>query len=142
MGRSMMMRWPAFDVVVRVNLADDVNRELVNEVWQKLPFTCVQDHGVVTGKIMYCWVPMVSTAAVRKMIKHTDANVGVVSYSQGTGNKIIVNYGKCTEDIGAPTLGMVAKQDQTKLDEMGKRAWESSYITKELIDVVFEKGGA
>jgi hypothetical protein len=138
----MVMRWPAFDVVVRVDLEDDVNRDLVEEVWQNLPFTCVQDHGVVTGKIMYCWVPMVSTAVVRKTVKHTDATFGTVFYSQGTGNKIIVNYGKCTEDIGVPVLGMVAKQDHPKLEHMGKRAWESSYINKELIDVVFEKGGS
>jgi len=138
---KMIVRWPGLHAKVSVQLAADLNADLVREVWGNLPFTCVQDHGVVTGKIMYCWVPLVSIAPVERLDKHTEAPIGRVSYSQGTGNKIIIKYGECTEDIGAPVLGIVAKEDLATLDQVGKQAWESSYLTKDLIEVVFEKGG-
>jgi len=138
----MIVRWPKVGAQVNVQLADNVNPELVQEVWRSLPFTCVQDHGVVTGKIMYCWIPLVSIAPVKRLDKHTDAPIGRVSYSQGTGNKIIIKYGECTEDIGAPVLGLVPEDDILTLEHVGRLAWESTYISKDIVEVVFERGGA
>lgn len=140
MARSMVVRWPSLGSKVTVRLSDDTNRALVDDVWQNLPFSCVQDHGVVTGEIVYCWVPMVSTAEVTKMELHSEAPQGQVSYSQGTGNKIIIKYGPATEDIGAPELGVVVEEDFPTLVSVGRRAWESTYATKDLIEVVFERG--
>ena len=139
---KMIVRWPKVGAQVNVQLADNVNPELVQEVWRSLPFTCVQDHGVVTGKIMYCWIPLVSIAPVKRLDKHTDAPIGRVSYSQGTGNKIIIKYGECTEDIGAPVLGLVPEDDILTLEHVGRLAWESTYISKDIVEVVFERGGA
>ncbi len=139
MVRCVRMHWPQLKTAIRMMLADKENPELADEFWQSLPFRCVQEHGVVTGKILYCWVPMISIAPVRYSEWHSKARVGRVFYSQGTGNKVIVNYGRATEDIGAPVLGAVVKEDLDKLDPVGRRSWESTYITKEIIEVVFER---
>ena len=139
MARWVRIRWPELDTAIRMEI-EEKNSNLGDEIWEALPFSCVQDHGVVTGKIMYCWVPLVSTAPIHFAAWHSQAPIGRVFYSQGTGNKIIINYGVATEDIDAPVLAVVAKEDLAKLEPVGRRAWESCYITKDIIEVIFEKG--
>lgn len=141
MARLVRMRWPELEAEAVMEL-EERNRELADEFWAALPFTCVQDHGVVTGKIMYCWAPLASIVPIHYQEWHSKAPFGRVFFSQGTGNKVIINYGKATEDINAPVLGKIGSKDFAALEAIGPRVWESTYITKEIFEVHFEKAGA
>jgi len=81
MSRKMLIEFPSLGVTMTAVLEDGVNPELCDDVWENLPMDAYMEHGVVTGKIMYCWAPMISTALVHVAELHTEAPVGRVQYS-------------------------------------------------------------
>ena len=138
--KSMFIEWPELRVKVEAVLEDVRNFDLINEIWRNLPMTSVQEHAMVTGKSMYCWVPMISVSEIpyQMMIKKTPP--GVVSYSQKTGNKIIVRYGKVTEDLMTPIVGFVLQEQIPILERVGKIVWDNYITGKKPIFVTFTQG--
>jgi len=138
--RTVKMTWPELGITVPFKLEDEINRELCEEFWDQLPLVAVQEHGTVTGKIIYSWVNMLSFAPVHLAQLHNESPVGRVSYSQGTGNKVIVKYGECSEDCYAPALGIVAPEYFKDLDTVGKAIWDNYLQDKAILTVKFERG--
>jgi hypothetical protein len=114
-------------------LATTENPELCEDVIKALPFTIIQDHAVVSGQSIYAWTPIVSTAPVRVKERQCDAPIGRIRFSQGTGQKFIVQYGAVTEDIATPVLGEVLPEHAARLEEVGRRVWDSTFDSKEPI---------
>ncbi len=138
-SRRVVMSWPDLDISTHFDLDDEANPELTSEFWDALPFETVQEHGAVTGPLIYCWVPIVSTAEVQSQNSHLTAPDGRVSYSQFTGNKVIIKFGPLTEDIKAPVLGLVPSEEIQKIAEVGKTVWHSYHEDKRIIRVEFRK---
>ncbi len=136
--RKMKMEFPDFQAEMIIEL-DERNKELCDEVWNELPFTCVQEHGVVSGDMIYCWTPVLSSAPVPYRLRHTESPIGTVNYSQGTGNKIIVKYGECNEDLFAPVLGQVQPQYLEKLRQIGREVWFNYFNDKKIYLVKFSR---
>lgn len=143
MGRQIDLSWrgPGVCVDALAELADEQNPELCEDFWGCLPFTVLQDHPVVSGESMYCWVPLVSTAAVHVKEAIHDAPPGRIRYSQNTGNKIVIQYGKALEPILTPVLGRVLPDSLRKLPEVGKAVWESTFQNKDLIWITVSRHG-
>ncbi|MGI4815125.1 MAG: DUF3830 domain-containing protein [Janthinobacterium lividum] len=135
MGRLIDIHWPSLDIKVVAELADEDNPELCEEFWQHLPFKILQAHPVVSGESVYAWTPIVSTAPVRKRERIVDCEVGRLRYSQSTGNKISVQYGKGLEPLAQPVLGMVLPEYRALLPKMGKAVWNNIFWQKEQIFV-------
>ena len=93
--KTMFIEWPDFNVKVEAVLEDVRNPDLINEIWNNLPMTSIQEHAMV------------------------------VSYSQITGNKLIVRYGKVTEDLMTPIVGFIDPQEVPKLDKIGEAVWNN-----------------
>ena len=106
----------------------------------QLPMTSIQEHAMVTGKSMYCWAPMLSLADIPFPMMIKEARPGVVSYSQKTGNKLVVRYGKVTEDLMNPIVGFIDPKDVPLLDQADKTVWDSYSGDKKPIVVKFTKG--
>ncbi len=136
--RKMRMEFPDFGAEMIIEL-DERNKALCDEVWNELPFTCIQEHGMVSGYMIYCWTPVLSTAEIRHKLRHTESPVGVVNYSQGTGNKIIVKYGECNEDLYAPVLGQVQEQYLPELARIGREIWFNYFGEKKIYLVKFSR---
>jgi len=132
-GRRIRLTWEPLGISVDAVLATKENPELCDDVLKALPFTIIQDHAVVSGQSIYAWTPVVSTAPVQVKERQCDAPVGRIRFSQGTGQKFIVQYGDVTEDIATPVLGEVLAEHADRLAEVGRRVWESTFETKELI---------
>ena len=132
-GRKIRMTWEPIGISVDAYLAVNENPELCEDIIKALPFSTVQDHAVVSGESMYAWAPVVSTAPVHVRERQCDAPVGRIRFSQGTGNKIIVQYGEVTEDIATPVLGEVIPEHADRLAAVGKAVLESTFETKEPI---------
>jgi len=138
--KTMFVEWPELNVKVEVELEDQRNSELIDEIWSNLPMTAVQEHAMVTGKSMYSWVPMISFAPIPFQMRIKDTPPGVVSYSQKTGNKMIIRYGEVTEDLMTPIVGFVMKEQVHLLDHVGKTIWDSYSLDKKVYRVIFSKG--
>jgi hypothetical protein len=142
MGRKIDIRWPELDITVVAELSDETNPELCEEFWQHLPFKVLQAHPVVSGESVYAWTPIVSTAPIRHREPIINCPVGRLRYSQATGNKFSVQYGKGLEPLAQPVLGMVLPEHHTKLPTVGKAIWENVFWRKELFFVEVSPHGA
>ncbi|MCC6304644.1 MAG: hypothetical protein IT545_05540 [Rhodobacteraceae bacterium] len=132
-GRRVRLTWEPIGVSVDAWLASRENPELVQDILAALPFSIIQDHAVVTGESIYAWTPLLSTAPIRVRERICDAPKGRIRFSQSTGQKLIVQYGPTTEDLAQPVLGEVVPEHADRLDLVGRKVWESTFETKELI---------
>ncbi|HXX40478.1 MAG TPA: DUF3830 domain-containing protein [bacterium] len=142
MGRLVDITWPTLNINVVAELADDLNPELCDDFWASLPFTVLQDHPIVSGETIFAWAPLVSTARVRHRERIDQAPIGRIRFSQGTGNKFSIQYGKGLESLSAPVLGRVVPASVDVLPLVGKAIWESTCWTKDLIWVTVCPHGA
>ena len=62
--RQVKMTWPELDISMIFELDDEHNKALCDEFWDALPLVAVQEHGSVSGELIYCWVNMLSFAEV------------------------------------------------------------------------------
>ena len=125
---------PDFNFYFEIIL-DERNAELCNEVWSSLPFAYVMEHAWVSGHSMYGWVPMISTAPIYYKIPRSEASVGMVSFNQGTGNKISIKYGEITEDLPANVLGQIPEKYLKRLAEVGREVWFNYFSDKKIYTV-------
>lgn len=137
-GRKVRLTWQPLGISVIAVFATKENPELCEDVLKQLPFTVVQDHAVVSGESMYAWAPVVSTSPVHVKERQCDAPIGRIRYSQGTGNKVIVQYGEVTEDIATPVLGEILPEYREQLAEVGRAVLKSTFETKEPILLTVE----
>ncbi len=138
--KTMIVEWPELGITVEAKLEDVRNANLIGEIWENLPMTSIQEHAMITGKSMYSWVPMISVADTPFQMLIKDTPPGVVSYSQKTGNKMIIRYGKVTEDLLTPIVGFIKEEDIPKLEEVGRIVWDNYSNEKKPIIVNFRKG--
>lgn len=136
--RKIKMEIPELNVSAVIE-CEERNAELCDEVWDRLPFSVVQEHGVVSGELIYAWVPVVSVAETPFKLLHTESPIGCVNYSQGTGNKIIVKYGPCNEDLSAPVLGYVRPDALDALARAGREIWFNYFNDKRVILTHFSR---
>lgn len=125
------MHWPSLNLSVNATLADDKNPELCQDIWNALPIESVMSNAVITGGSMYCWAPILSYAPLRYKEAIDKAPIGRLRYSQGTGNKIIVQYDKCHEDVMGTVLGEVDAEDIPTIQAIGSKALQSIFLSKQ-----------
>ncbi len=133
MGRLIDIAWPGLGISVVAELADELNPELCEDFWRCLPFTVLQDHPIVSGETVFAWAPLVSTAPIRHRERIDEAPAGRIRFSQATGNKFSIQYGKGLETLAQPVLGRVLPDYLRVLPRVGKVVWESTFWNKELI---------
>ena len=138
--KTMFIEWPDFDVKVEAVLEDERNPELIKDIWDNLPMTSIQEHAMVTGKSMYAWVPMISFAPVHFEMRIKDTPPGVVSFSQKTGTKMVVRYGKVTEDLMTPIVGFIPPEQVPGVEKVGDAVYKNYYGEKKPFVVKFTKG--
>jgi len=97
-------------------------QELIDYLEKKGSFKALYDSAVVSGQSTYASCPLVSTADVKVKERQCDAPIGRIRYSQGTGDKIIIQYGVVTEDIETPVLGEVPPAHHSILKLVGETA--------------------
>lgn len=137
-GQKVRLTWEPLGISVIAVFATKENPELCSDILKVLPFTVVQDHAVVSGESMYAWAPVISTSPVHVKERQCDAPIGRIRFSQGTGQKIIVQYGEVTEDIATPVLGEILPEYAGELAKVGRAVLESNFGNKEPIFLTVE----
>lgn len=139
MIHRIQFEWPDLGLSARATLAVELNPELCKEVWDALPIDTIMSNAIVTGGSMYSWAPMLSFAPIRYKEAINKAPIGQLRYSQNTGNKIIIQYDKCTEDVMGAVLGQIDPDDLEIVQRVGKEAWASLYYTKQPTRVIIRR---
>lgn len=141
MGRQIEIEWVPLKVKVTADLLEDINPEFCNLLWSYLPYNSIQLHALISGQHLYHYNPIIETFFIEPKTKESRAKSpeGTVflSYLQ----HLSIKYGHVTEDLPAAPIARVIPEDISKLKEAGKKCWESTYKTKELIEVRVTKKG-
>lgn len=134
-NRRLLLEWPELNLRAHAELAEDKNPELCEEIWNALPFESIMNNAVITDGSMYCWVPTLSFAPIRYKERIDMAPVGRLRYSQNTGNKVIVQYDTCNEDVLGAVLGQIDEEDIETVKRVGLEARNAIFMTKKEIHV-------
>lgn len=141
MVRQIEIEWVQLKIKVTANLLEDVNPELCNLLWSYLPYRSIQLHALISGQHLYHYTPIIESFFVEPKTKESRAKSQdgriFLSYLQ----HLSIKYGDVTEDLPAAPVAQVISEDISKLKEAGKKCWESTYKTKELIEVRVTKKG-
>ncbi|MEM3467030.1 MAG: hypothetical protein QW566_11215 [Candidatus Jordarchaeales archaeon] len=134
-----MIEWPELNAKVKAELLDNKNTELCDVLWEKMPYGGLQEHCLVTGELMYVWVPIVTTVDTPYTERYSEMKPGRITYSIMTGQKYCIVYGPCTETLAAPVVGQVLENDIKTLKEVGKTVAVNSLWKKEKITAWFRR---
>jgi hypothetical protein len=133
-GRKITLTWTVdspdgkdnlgqVDAYLAVKENPDLCQDFIDSLTSKGgSFTSLYDSAVVSGQSTYAWCPTISTAAVNVKERQCDAPIGRIRYSQGTGDKMIIQYGAVTEDIETPVLGEIPPPHHKILKMVGETA--------------------
>jgi hypothetical protein len=126
---------------VGATLAVDANPELCDEFVRHTPFGIVQSHPVVSGSSVTMWLPYLSTAPTPVKEAITEAPIGRIRLSQGTGSKLSIQYGRGLERASQAVLGQVDDHDLGALPGVGREVWDNLYWRKQPLTVHFSVEG-
>lgn len=135
MNRKILLEWPDLGLRATAELADDKNKELCDDLWNALPLDSIMNNAVITDGSMYCWLPLLSFAPIHYKERIDQAPIGRLRYSQGTGNKLIVQYAPCYEDVNGTVLGGIIPEDIEVVKEVGEKARESIFMSKKELHI-------
>lgn len=141
MKKEMEIEWIPLEIKVSATLLEDKNPKLCDLLWKNLPYNSIQCHALISGQHIYHYNPIVESFFVEPEVKESRAKSldGTVflSYLQ----HLSIKYGDVTEDLPAAPVARVPLKDISKLKEAGRKCWESTYKTKEPIEVRVTKKG-
>lgn len=135
MNRRILLEWPDLQLSAIAELADDKNPELCDDLWNALPICSIMNNAVITDGSMYCWLPLLSFAPIHYKERIDEAPIGRLRYSQGTGNKLIVQYSQCYEDVKGTVLGEIIPEHIDIVKKVGEKARESIFMTKKELHI-------
>ncbi|MCC7447352.1 MAG: hypothetical protein IT324_08055 [Anaerolineae bacterium] len=125
MNRTVRFRWPQLDAAIQVALLDDLNPNLVNDLWTAAPLMSIQSHAVVAGQQMYfptrLILPDPQAAYTEPMNTQPLGRINFEPFFQ----YISINYGPVSEAVPTWPVGQVVGPDIPKLAVLGKRIWEN-----------------
>jgi len=125
MGRLVDISWPELEISVVAELADEQNPELCEEFWQNCPSrSCRRTQWSRASRS----TPgrQSSPPPVRHRERIIDCPIGRMRYSQATGNKFSIQYGKGLEPLAQPVLGTVLDEYLDLLPKVGRRSGRTS----------------
>ena len=139
MVKYFEIEWPELKARVKAELFEGRNPELCKVLWESMPYGGLQEHCLVTGELMYVWVPIVTTADTPYTERYSEMSPGRITYSIMTGQKYCIVYGPCTETLAAPVVAQVFEEDIKTLKEVGRAVAVNSFWTKGKITAHFRR---
>ncbi len=133
-GRQMEIEWPDLGITVTANLRDDMAPGVCDVVWNALPIESIHEHGMISGKVIYCATPIRST--LREWM--VDRGPGDIYYFN-VGQMLIMVHGYTNETLRVNKFAEVIPEDMDKLDQAGEKVWISNYLTHEALRVIFRR---
>lgn len=139
--RQIEIEWPVLGYKVTADLVETKNPNLVQLLWDNLPYNSIQSHALVSGDHLYHLVPFWRSVWEPAMQKEdrTQSPDGTVFLSQL--QHLAVKYGHLSEYLPAAAVGQVIPEHIPILKQAGQAMWEAAYRTKQVVEVrVVRKG--
>ncbi|HEX5033627.1 MAG TPA: hypothetical protein VFW62_04035 [bacterium] len=140
--RQIEIEWVELNKKVTANLIPDNNPELCDLLWERLPYTSIQTHALVSGHHLYHIAPiveLVTTKAQFKVPDRTKSDDGTIFLSQL--QHMAIKYGKLSEYLPAAPVGQVIPEHIPILKEAGEGCWDAVYRTKQVVEVRVSRKG-
>ena len=139
MLRRVKLVHPDLGITLTAELLDDLNSDLCNSIWEKLPIKSSWVHAMVSGELMYFWADVIHTKPPQHTEMYPKEIVGRVNYSY-VFQDICVKYGeKVTEPSAANPWAQIRTEDLKELSRLGRAVWESNYLTHTPIRVTVDR---
>lgn len=132
--RQMEIEWPELGITVTANLRDDMAPGVCDVVWDSLPIETVQEHGMISGKVVYCATRIRSTLR-EWMVDRAPGDI----YFFNVGQMLIIVHGYTTETLKVNKFAEVIPEDLEKLGKAGEAVWNSNYLTHKVLRVIFRR---
>lgn len=68
--RMIKVKWPQLDIVITVVMKDELNKTLIDLLYDNLPYRSLQNHALVSGDHLYHLVPTEKLIVSRRL--HSD----------------------------------------------------------------------
>lgn len=133
--RSISIEWIPLDIRVTVELNENINSNLVDLLWNNLPYRSLQNHALVSGCHLYHLAPIheLIYENAKYKVDRTKSPDGTVFLSQL--QHLAIKYGELSEYIPAAPVGQVVQNDIPLLVKAGQECWRAAYSTKRVIEV-------
>jgi len=135
--REIVIEWPTLGISV-VARETFKNLKYFDMLWKILPLEAIQSHAVVSGDLMYCWEPVLTTEEPENQVTYKELEEGEVSFSPDI-NLVCIKYGPVTETMLTAPIAQVREEDKDKLKVAGDNAWNALCYSKRLIKVIFKR---
>jgi hypothetical protein len=141
MNRKIRISLVGTDLSATADLLDDINRAACDLLWRNVPYRSTLYHTLVSGKNAYTFLPEVAP-----VFDHAPALARRMDEGPGTifipyPRCMFVKYGRDSEDRSFPPVARVAAGDLPRIEEMGRRAWDSMYRSKEPLTIAVTRVG-
>ena len=123
--RQFEIRWQPIGESVRVTLDEEHNAEIVEPLWDAMPYRTLQGHALVAGDCFYHVPPahgLIHATPDYKVDRKIQPN-GTVFCS--AVQHLTVKYGELTEPMPTSPIGHVVPEDVAKLPWIGQQIWEA-----------------
>lgn len=130
---------PDLSITLVAELLDDLNPDLCNSIWKRLPLKSSWVHAMISGELMYFWADVIHTKQPEHTEMYPKEAVGRVNYSF-VFQDICIKYGeKVTEPSWTNPWAQVQSKNLEELSRLGKAVWKSNYLTHKPIKVTVDK---
>ncbi|MEM4383384.1 MAG: hypothetical protein QXU44_04940 [Candidatus Caldarchaeum sp.] len=124
----------------------DKNQEALDWFIDSLPLDAFQGHAMVSGELLYVMNLVMKTEPPVKYHRLatedlSKQDIGRVSFFATAGRigSIMLKYGQVTESMHYPTVAQVRRDHLPRLKQVGRAVWDSIFITKNPLKVVFKR---
>jgi hypothetical protein len=125
--RQIEISWESIGARVRIHLDEECNADLVEPLWEALPYQTLQTHAIVAGDCVYHVVPahgLLHAVPDRRVDRNLQPN-GTVFCS--AVQHLTIKYGDLTEPMPAAPIGTVVPADVESLPKIGQMVWDSTH---------------
>jgi hypothetical protein len=125
--RQIEIRWEPIGASVRFTLDEGRNSDLIEPLWDALPYQTLQGHALVAGDCFYHVPPAHSLlwAVPDYRVDRQAMPNGTVFCS--SAQHLTFKYGDLSEPMPASPIGSVVPEDVGSLREIGAQIWASVY---------------
>lgn len=133
--KSIVLSVPSLDARIEADLDWSVNPSLCEALCSSLPFSTIFSHVMASGECIYSPARVVGVFDTKQVLL-TEIPVGSILLGTSNYKEFSVMYGEMTEPLPVPVpIAYVRSEHLGELKRVGREVWQSTYMSKKLIQL-------